>query len=284
MKKIFVFFIISLILSLALSFLRAYSFIWAAAIISAVYAIATYFALKKIGKSSQKIILLSFSIFLGYEFLIIPLRIMNFDGTKISLWGDICVLLSIALTTLFYLKKQKKLLMLFIPIWLYAVTIGHENWIEYAAYSKYKTGLNISNQKFATDNDSLCIHDIKKKYVLLDFWSSTCGVCFEKFPEVQELYDRFKNDNNILISSVFIASNGENYSDGRNILKEYGYTFPIMGCADWDSSLITTLGIKSVPHVIILNENKEVVFRGSIEYAEKKLKELLINVSSTNSK
>ena len=277
MKKYLVFFILSLILSIALSFLRGYSLIWAAAIISAVYVISTYFVLKNFGKNSLQVVLLAFFIFLGYEFLIIPHRIMNYDGSRISLWGDICVLLGIVLTTIFYLGKHKKRLLLFILIWLYVVTIGHENWIEYATYSKYETGINISCQKLTTDKDSLCMNSIAKKYILLDFWSTTCGGCFERFPEVQELYNNLEGNENVTVASVFVAYKDENYSDGARILREAGYTFPVIGCTDWESSLISTLGIKRVPHVIILNENKEVIFRGSIKYAKNKLYSLMVD-------
>lgn len=273
-KTYFIIFFISLLASVALAFLRAYSFTLATAIISTVYAIATYFTLNRYGKVFWQVIFIAFLIFLGYEFLIIPLRITDWEETRISLWGDLCVLLSITLTTLFYHFKRNVLLLFFIPIWLYAIIIGSANWIEYASYGNLRKGINLSSLKLGTDGDSLRIGDIKMEYILLDFWSSTCGVCFKKFPEMQELHNQFKNNKDIIISSIFVVSKGESYKDAINLLHKDGYTFSVMGCTDWHSPLISTLGINGVPTVIILDKEKNVVFKGTLESAKKRLKKL----------
>lgn len=271
-----VIFCVSLIACVVLSCLRKYSTIGAAIIISGIYSLGTYFVLKKYGNSIRQIISLTFLIVCGYAILTVPIHVFDFEGSKPAIWGTLCALITPIFTAIYYAADKNKLILsLFLIIWLYAVTLGHETWWEYAIYGNYKKGINISCQKLATDKDSLCMNSIAKKYILLDFWSTTCGVCFERFPEVQELYNNLEGNENVLIASVFIASNGECYSDGSNILKEHGYTFPVMGCTDWKSSLISTLGIKGVPHVIILNENKEVIFRGSIKFAKRELNKLL---------
>ncbi len=62
-KTYFIIFFISLLASVALAFLRAYSFTLATAIISTVYAIATYFTLNKYGKVFWQVIFIAFLIF-----------------------------------------------------------------------------------------------------------------------------------------------------------------------------------------------------------------------------
>ena len=89
---------------------------------------------------------------------------------------------------------------------------------------------------------------------------------------MQELHNQFKNNKDIIISSIFVVSKGESYKDAINLLHKY--TFSVMGCTDWHSPLISTLGINGVPTVIILDKEKNVVFKGSLESAKKRLKKL----------
>jgi len=42
----------------------------------------------------------------------------------------------------------------------------------------------------------------KNKIVVLDFWTTSCSVCFSKFPALEDTYIKYKNDPNIEIYSV----------------------------------------------------------------------------------
>lgn len=155
------------------------------------------------------------------------------------------------------------------------IFIVRPRWLNLATYGYLQDGINVSNQRINLDSTFIYVKDIKKEFLLLDFWSSKCGVCFKKFPQLQQLYDDLKSNEEVMITSVFITSDNESYLDGLNILCKHGYNFPIIGCTDWNSSLVSTLGINGVPTVIILNKNKDVIYRGNIEFARKKLKCLI---------
>jgi len=39
------------------------------------------------------------------------------------------------------------------------------------------------------DGDGLKLSDYRGKYVLLDFWSTSCGPCLKDLPEMRRLYN-----------------------------------------------------------------------------------------------
>ena len=276
-KGYFIIFLCSAIVDILVSSIRAIDLNTAIILDGCIFAFFTYIVLSKYSHSSRNAFLITLSIFTGAIILDLPSRIFHFESTKSSFLNMLISQMMIIFSFLFYLFKNKILLFSFITIWGYLVFIVQPKWKEYVAYGKLESNVNISQFKLDASDSSFDFETIGTKYVLLDFWSSTCGICFKKFPKLQELYDKFKENENVLIASVFITHENENYSDGTKLLREDGYTFPVIGCTDWKSSLISTLGIDGVPTVIILNENKEVIFRGSIEFAESKLNSLMVD-------
>lgn len=51
--------------------------------------------------------------------------------------------------------------------------------------------------------DIIRLSNLQGRYLLLDCWYTYCGICYEKMPEVQKLFEQYKNDkNNIGIYSL----------------------------------------------------------------------------------
>ena len=274
-KGFFIIFVCSALVDFFVSAIRPINLNAAMILDGCIFAIFTYIVLSKYSHSNQNALLIALSIFTGAIIFDLPMRILDFDSSKASLLNMLISQMMIIFSFLFYLFKNKILLFCCIAIWGYLVFVVQPKWKEYVAYGKWEGNVNISQFKLDVGNKSFDFEIIDTEYVLLDFWSSTCGYCFKKFPEVQELYDKFKENKSVMIASVFITEEDENYADATRLLREGGYTFPVIGCTDWESPLISTLGIDGVPTVIILNENKEVIFRGSLKFARKKLKTLI---------
>ncbi len=275
MKRYLIIFVLALILDVILSLLRAFDGTWAVVIDSLCFFIFTFFLLRKYGHSSKSVFFVTISIILGMISLELPIRIIDFSETKATLVSSLIPSVSVVMSLIYFLYRKYIVLVIAILFLGGLVFIVRPKWHNFVVYGNLHDGINVSDQKIDTDSTSIYVQDVNKEFILLDFWSSRCGICFEKFPKLQQLYDDFKSDETIMITSVFITNDNESYFDGVNILHKYGYTFPVIGCTDWNSSLVSTLGINGVPTVIILNKNKDVVFRGNIESASKKLKSLI---------
>lgn len=92
------------------------------------------------------------------------------------------------------------------------------------------------------DGDALDLSDYRGKYVLLDFWSTSCGPCVEALPELRQLYERFPREEFEIVGiaeddrswlSQFVADNDirwpqvtqNRFDEGRGaILKDYRVT------------------------------------------------------------
>jgi hypothetical protein len=56
-------------------------------------------------------------------------------------------------------------------------------------------------------------------------------------------------------------------------MRQLGCDIPVYG-VDYDSGLLDKCGIESFPHIVILDKKRDLIFIGSLEFAERKLKEL----------
>ena len=62
---------------------------------------------------------------------------------------------------------------------------------------------------------------LKGKVILLDFWNIECGPCVKSLPELQEIYDTYKDR-----GLVVIACAAGNQKEPKEFLDRYGYHFP----------------------------------------------------------
>lgn len=66
----------------------------------------------------------------------------------------------------------------------------------------------------------------KNKTVILDFWFTKCGWCFDKFPFFDSLYNHYENNPNVVIASV-VPGAIDSVDDIREVLKEYPLASPV---------------------------------------------------------
>jgi thiol-disulfide isomerase/thioredoxin len=116
----------------------------------------------------------------------------------------------------------------------------------------------------------------KDKIIVLDFWTTTCSVCFKKFPSLEKLNNKFKNNNNVLIYAVNSPYKDEKILENYNIIKSKKYTF---NCLFAESIDVVTNKLKfnTYPNVIIIKNNK-VLFSGYMEPTNNILSYNLINI------
>jgi thiol-disulfide isomerase/thioredoxin len=135
-----------------------------------------------------------------------------------------------------------------------------------AAY--VELGWKLYNRK----NDTFTKENYKGKIVYLDFWSTGCGVCFQKFPELEKLYLQYKNRENVVIQAVNIPIERDTTGMAFYMIERSNkYTFPVVIGTD---SMRIAFGVEAYPTVIILKDNK-MVFRGRTELAKTALEDII---------
>lgn len=111
---------------------------------------------------------------------------------------------------------------------------------------------------------------LENKIVVLDFWNTACGVCFQKFPKVEALHKKFKDSNTIRVISVNVPLERDTAGQAYNTIDRLGYTFPVLTAT---GQLPEQFGVKVYPTVVIVKDNK-MVFRGRLEDVETTLQGL----------
>ena len=106
----------------------------------------------------------------------------------------------------------------------------------------------------------------KNKIVVLDFWTTSCGICFKKFPDLEATYLKYKNNPNIEIYSINVPENRDKFQNTINILDSKGYKFPKL-YAKSAKEIRDSLNIYSFPHLLIL-KNGRIRYDGQLETKE----------------
>ena len=217
------------------------------------------------------------TILLGLNLMNLCIRIVDFEETLTTIWCPVLGSLG-ALTAYLYVKYKLRVwpvLVMSALVWIYTASAGQDRWREYLSFGRYPIKADISDDAiYSTAQDSISIRDLKYQYVVLEFWTSSCGVCLKKFPMFQQLYDNYRDRNDVLVVGVFVRYGAnEDLETGKEIIQGEGYTFPVYA-VHRNSSLISHADINVFPTVLILDRNKTVLFKGSLDKAIEKMRAL----------
>ncbi|MBP4139706.1 TlpA family protein disulfide reductase [Flavobacterium geliluteum] len=122
----------------------------------------------------------------------------------------------------------------------------------------------------------------KDKIIVLDFWSTSCAICFAKFPYLEKTFEKYKNNPKVEIYTVNVPLKNDDFVKTTKILDSIGYKFPKL-YAKSSKEIKDSLNIYSFPHLLILKngqirydgtfiEDKTVIYNTESEI-EKLLKE-----------
>lgn len=288
MKKYIPIFLISLVIYFIISPLRGYGgfcelqgFTLSALVYWIVYYVFTIWALNKC-HTKLRVNYIIPTILLGAIIVEIPLRIIYFEDTLISIIDFAARILSILSGWVFFSIRNRygKIVWTVVTfsICICGATYGTNLWLHKLDFGTF-TGTTVEAVKvqpvFQTETgDSIQLNEINARYVVLDFFSSSCSVCRKKFPIVKQMYDKYIDNTNVKFFSVHARARNENIESGAKLLADVGYKFPCISINGKDSAL-HTIGVTAYPTVIIYERaTDKIIFRGSIEYAANMLAEL----------
>lgn len=247
------------------------------------YFIATVWLMKKYREILPAWSIIT-AILIGTSCLELPLRIFHAHNSLISLPDLIMRFLAvIAGIGYSYMGKRTAKIALVICSGLFAIWssyFGFDLWLNKLDFGTF-TGKTEQVVEFpvvfqAPSGQNIALTDFKGKYLILDFWNSTCGICFQEFPKVETLYNQIKGRKDAELYSVFcrIAQREETTKTGADIITEKGYTFPTISLDNRIPGL-NAIGITCFPTVVIFNPDGKMIFRGRVDGAKNYMEKLL---------
>jgi len=112
--------------------------------------------------------------------------------------------------------------------------------------------------------------DFKGKVKFINIWATWCPPCVGEMPEIQELYNHFKDNKEV----VFLMISDENINKIGSFITKKKYTFPV-----FQSISDTPLGFRSnsIPTTFILSKDNKLVSKtiGSANWSGKKTIKLI---------
>ena len=112
------------------------------------------------------------------------------------------------------------------------------------------------------DGKTVKLSDFKGKKVYINMWASWCGPCMREIPELEKVYQKYKDNKDIVFLSMTSPDDAEfkNQSpqdkskDGiLKKAKELGATYPVL--FDVNDRFIINYAIRSFPTHILINSD-----------------------------
>ncbi len=226
------------------------------------------------------IITIILSILAGSLLLDLPIRILYFSASLSSLLDSIIYKLGIIFAWLFIITKNKFkwfypsfgfLIILYVFFWGYDLWLFKLSHGSFTGNVNFKQPIEISGK---TQTGEPIANDLfNNKVVVLDFWSTSCGNCFKEFPIFQKVYDKYKDNGSIELFAVNLPNKRDTLGQAIAMINKQNYHFPLLFPAN--DTLLSHFGANAVPTVIIINKQKDVIYRGNITKASKIIDKLM---------
>lgn len=122
----------------------------------------------------------------------------------------------------------------------------------------------IKPEKFPSDSlkydsakgDSISLSQFKGNYILVDFWSTTCGPCLPEIPRLKLLWDRYGDDNFKIVS----ISLDRKFDALALFVDEQEMTWPqISQIEKWQGEIVRLYNVNAIPKTYLLNSSGEII-------------------------
>lgn len=141
-------------------------------------------------------------------FIYLPVHLLYLPDTMLSIPSTLAHLTGAGAGFLMaLLTKQSKIIfsVLLLTSSLWVTNVGYELWMNKASFGTFTGSVDERVPAFLlresngrpVDNKS-----VKGQLVVLDFWNTGCGICFKKFPKLEQYHVRYRNNANIKFFAV----------------------------------------------------------------------------------
>jgi cytochrome c-type biogenesis protein len=103
----------------------------------------------------------------------------------------------------------------------------------------------------AANGDSVSLAALRGKAVLLNVWATWCHPCRDEIPELQQLYERYR-DRGLELVGVSVDAAGQEEAIGA-FARQYGMTYPVW--RDPDELVSATFFVVGVPATFLIDRS-----------------------------
>lgn len=148
--------------------------------------------------------------------------------------------------------------------WGKVITAAYENW------NKLSPGHTAPDFTLHTpDGRPVCLHEVKARVKLLDFWASWCGPCRAESPELVRIYNQYK-DQGLEIVSVSLDHKLPAWK--KAIETDGLHWIHLSSLQGWHCPVASLYRIHSVPACFVLDSDNRIV---AVKVWEKELEEAI---------
>lgn len=108
-----------------------------------------------------------------------------------------------------------------------------------------------------TENEEVTLEDLQgESFTILDFWATWCKPCKKAMPKLNDLYAKYKDQG---VNVIGISCDGpRSIGQVSMVAQSLGVDYPIL--KDIDCEVMSALQLQAFPTLLILDENREVVW------------------------
>jgi thiol-disulfide isomerase/thioredoxin len=157
------------------------------------------------------------------------------------------------------LKKVSTIIAIFIYS-LFSATILMSNIFSYNNYKKnYEKDISINFY----NSDKEVIKFDKNKIYVLDFWTTSCGICIEKFPDFDNLKKKYASNNKVEFYSVNVSLRNDDFEKTKSFIENKNYSFQNLYVFSSDEA--SKINVFKYPTIIVV-KNNTIVYNGYPSY------------------
>ena len=111
--------------------------------------------------------------------------------------------------------------------------------------------------EISTGDKTISTSELRGRVVVLAYWTSWCAQCIQELPQVQRVYERYRNDPRVAIYAVDLGLYGETPEAGRKCLTRHRIDLPVV----FDSgSGAKAMGIEGIPVIVLADKTANIRF------------------------
>jgi thiol-disulfide isomerase/thioredoxin len=120
------------------------------------------------------------------------------------------------------------------------------------------------------DGIELSLNDFKGKVIFLNFWATWCPPCVGEMPEIQALYDMYKDRPQV----QFLLVSNEDHQTVKNFIQKRGFSFPVFSSRFNAPKIFYS---ESIPTSFLISKDGRLVIRetGASRWSGKKMQDII---------
>ena len=111
--------------------------------------------------------------------------------------------------------------------------------------------------------ETITLSQLKNKIVILDFWATWCGPCKASFPAMQQLVDKYKDDQDVVFLFIDTWENNTTQKDQEAVAKymaDNKYSFNVL--FDIKNKLFADYKVDGIPKKFVIDKNGNLLYTG----------------------